>query len=126
MKRRHTFSIGGPGYVVCRHKRGFCVAPITATAWCADCPANIGLLDEWCLLKNSVWEKAWPKTGQKNSRAKMPMKHFLCIGCIEKRIGRKLMRADFDMRNRHNKPDYPHRQFPMSRRLRNRLRQRWR
>jgi hypothetical protein len=112
---------GGPGNVIHRHKRGFCFAPITLIAVCADCECSVGGTGEWCMLKNSVWEKAWPKTGQKSSRAKMPMKHFLCIGCIEKRIGRKLTRADFDMRSRHNQPDYPHRQFPMSKRLQNRL-----
>jgi hypothetical protein len=111
----------GPGYVACRTgKHSICFAPITWIAWCADCDGSVGGMGEWCLLKSSVWEKAWPKTGQKSSRAKMPMKHFLCIGCIEKRIGRTLTRADFDMRSKHNKP-HPRRQFPMSRRLRNRL-----
>jgi hypothetical protein len=78
-------------------------------------------MGEWCLLKNQVWEKVWPGTCQKSVHAKMPMRHNLCIGCIEERLGRKLTRADFDMRSRHNRPDYPHRQFSMSRRLLNRL-----
>jgi len=111
----------GPGYVSYRHKRGICLMPITATALCADCMANVGGMGEWCLLKNFVWEKAWPKTGQKSVRSPMPMKHFLCLGCTEKRLGRKLTRTDFDMRSKHNKPSNPWRQFPMSRRLRNRL-----
>jgi hypothetical protein len=97
------------------------VTPITAMAWCADCKGNVGWMGEWCMLKNTVWEKVWPGTCQKSVHAKMPMKHNLCIGCIEKRIGRKLTRADFDKRNQHNRPDLPRRQFPMSRRLRNRL-----
>jgi hypothetical protein len=62
-------------------------------------------------------------TGQKSVHTKMLMKHFLCVGCIEKRIGRRLTRADFDMRSNHNKPDDPRRQFPMSRRLRSRLKE---
>jgi hypothetical protein len=112
---------GGPGYVTLRTKGGFCVAPITLIAVCADCRHSVGGMGEWCLLKNSVWEKAWPRTSQKSCHAKMPMKHLLCIGCTEKRIGRKLTRADFDMRSVHNKPDDPRRQFPMSWRLRDRL-----
>jgi hypothetical protein len=117
---------GGPGTVVRRLKRGFRLlhrAPVTMVAGCEDCRHSVGLMGEWCLLKNSVWEKAWPGTGQKSVHTKMPMKHFLCVGCIEKRIGRRLMRADFDMRSNHNKPDDPRRQFPMSRRLRSRLKE---
>jgi hypothetical protein len=110
----------GQGFVSVRRKHGRTFMPITALAWCKDCRRNIGGLGEWCLLKNSVWERAWPGTGQKSSCAKMPMKHFLCIGCIEKRIGRRLTRRDFDMRSKHNRP-LPNRQFPMSQRLRNRL-----
>jgi hypothetical protein len=114
---------GGPGYVTQRTKGGFCTAPVTFVSFCADCRCSVGGIGEWCLLKNFVWEQAWPKTGQKSSRAKMPMKHFLCVGCLEKRIGRKLTRADFDLRSTHNKPDDPRRQFPMSRRLRSRLKE---
>jgi hypothetical protein len=51
----------------------------------------------------------------------MPMKHFLCIGCIEKRLGRRLTRTDFAMRSMHNRPGEKRRQFPMSKRLLNRL-----
>jgi hypothetical protein len=110
----------GSGWVSVQHKHGCMFMPITATAWCKDCRGNIGWMGEWCLLKNSIWEKAWPGTGQKSSSTKMPMKHFLCIGCIEKRIGRRLTRRDFDMRSKHNRTqsDNPH---PMSQRLRNRL-----
>ena len=110
----------GRGWITVRNGRTFSSGPITAFAWCNDCNANVGYMGEWCMLKASVWSKAWPGTAQNSSRAKMPMKHFLCIECVEKRIGRKLTRTDFDMRSKHNKPS-PKRQFPMSRRLRNRL-----
>ena len=96
--------------------------PLTHTAWCRDCNANIGVIGEWCLLKNSIWEKAWPGTGQKSAHVKMPMKHFLCIGCIEKRIGRRLTGRDFDMRSKHNKPKHRDDVLQMSRRMQNRLR----
>jgi hypothetical protein len=81
---------------------------------CDDCNCTIGGIGEWYLLKKAVWEQAWPGTSQKNTE--MALKHFLCIGCIEKRLGRKLRRADFDMSSPHNKPNES-----MSVRLRNRL-----
>jgi len=111
----------GPGTVAIRHKRGITFMPLICTAWCKDCNANIGWIGEWCLLKNSIWEKAWTATHQKSAHSKMPMKHFLCIGCIEKRIGRQLTRRDFDLRSKHNRPetDRPH---GMSKRMLNRLR----
>jgi hypothetical protein len=52
----------------------------------------------------------------------MPLKYNLSIGCIEKRLGRRLTRADFDLRSKHNDPREKRRQFPMSKRLRDRLR----
>jgi hypothetical protein len=55
----------------------------------------------------------------KSAHKPMPMKHFLCIGCLEKRLGRRLTRRDFDMRRSHNKPAHnPN----MSRQFRDRLR----
>jgi len=103
---------GGPGHVVQRTKRGFCIMRITFVAQCADCRRSVGALGEWCLLKNSVWEKVWPGTAQKSVYDKMPMKHNLCVGCIEQRLGRKLVRADFDMRSKHNKLDARRRRTP--------------
>jgi hypothetical protein len=38
---------------------------------------------EWYMVHNEVWERAGMKRG------------FLCIGCLEKRIGRRLRSADF-------------------------------
>jgi len=126
---------GGPGTITQRTKRGFVTAPVTLLAFCADClkqhkrgksrtygpEVSVGLKGDWCLLKNSVWEQVWPRTSQKGVYAKLPMKHNLCIEHIEKRLGRRLTRRDFDLRSKHNRPDDPKRQFPMSKRLRNRL-----
>jgi hypothetical protein len=115
----------GPGRVIVpvghgRNKHGFAIVPITLVAICEDCGESVGLMGEWCMLKTSVWESAWPGTSQKSSHTNMPMKHFLCIGCVEKRLGRRLTRRDFDMRSKHNRPR-PNRQFPMSPRLQRRL-----
>ena len=111
----------GKGTAAQRHKHGVLFWPVTMTGICADCHCSVGGMGEWCMLKNKIWEKVWPGTAQRSVRDKMPMKHNLCIGCIEKRLGRRLNGRDFDMRINHNKPDDPRRQFPMSRRLRSRF-----
>jgi len=38
----------------------------------------------------TVWPKLWKKAGMK------PWDGCLCIGCLEKRLGRKLKHSDFD------------------------------
>jgi hypothetical protein len=126
---------GGPGYYTYRHKHGVTVMPITMVAECRDCAkryakqrnvdmfkVSVGLKGDWCLLKRSVWERVWPGTAQKRVNDPMPMKYNLCIEHIEARLGRRLTRADFDLRSAHNRPDDKRRQFPMSKRLRDRLR----
>src|SRR5262249_38519301 len=97
------------------------IMPITHLAICKDCKANVGANGEWCMLRNSVWQKVWPGTTQKSIHAKMPMKHNLCIGCIERRLGRRLTWRDFDLRSPHN-DIRTKRAGGVSRRLRNRLR----
>src|SRR5215475_9238569 len=100
--------LGGPGTVITSYKVGkrrcLSITPITFMAVCKDCGANVGAMGEWCMLKNTIWEQVWPGTCQKSTRTKMPMKHNLCIGCIEKRLGRRLSRRDFDLRSKHNIP----------------------
>jgi hypothetical protein len=95
--------LGGPGFI----------------AFCSDCARPIP--DEWYVVKKAVWEQAWPGTSMKGAHEPMPKKHFLCIGCLEKRLGRRLKRRDFDMRRDHNSPKHSP---GMSRRFRNRLRKR--
>jgi hypothetical protein len=131
--RAYGKMFGGPGTIVQRTKRGLTVSPVTLWAICADCMkgrrnqrdvshASVGMKGDWCLLKNSVWEQIWPRTSQKSAYAKMPIKYNLCIEHIEKRLGRRLTRKDFDLRSRHNRPNDPTRQFRMSKALRDRLR----
>jgi hypothetical protein len=105
------------GMIVFRHKHGVSAAQPYMLAHCADC--GRGLWNEWYAVKKSVWERAWPGTGMKSVHEPLAMKHFLCIACLEKRIGRRLTRSDFDMRRPLNNPEHnPH----MSRRFRHRLR----
>src|SRR5262249_19847375 len=56
---------------------------------CADCGAGTITLGEYYMVKDHVWAYAW--AGQRR-----PWQlDILCIGCLEKRIGRTLMRCDF-------------------------------
>jgi hypothetical protein len=43
-----------------------------------------------------VWEQAWPGTYQ-TAHVRQHGKFFLCLACLEKRLGRKLTSRDFDM-----------------------------
>jgi hypothetical protein len=113
------------GWSVCRHKKGVTfMPPPPFCVFCADCHTNVGYKGEWYMLKARVWEKAWPRTAQKSVYDKLPLKHNLCIGCVEQRLGRRLTRRDFDLRIRHNRPDRHDKKkgrLIISRRFRNRL-----
>jgi hypothetical protein len=59
------------------------------TVYCADCGEDTIMIGEWYMVTNEVWERAWgndPRAGWGK---------ILCIGCLEKRIGRRLMACDF-------------------------------
>ena len=107
------------GLIARRHKHGITFAPAPLLAFCADCPKKrpTNMWGEWYVVKRSVWESAWPGSSMKDAQTPMPMEHFLCIECLENRIGR-MTRDDFDLRRNHNKPAS---NKVMSRRFRNRL-----
>jgi hypothetical protein len=46
---------------------------------------GIGWAGDWFMVKNSVWRR-----GQRAGKCR-----FLCVGCLEHRIGRKLSADDF-------------------------------
>lgn len=52
---------------------------------CVDCGVNTATLGEHYMLKDSVWYSAYARE-----------RGMLCIGCIEKRLGRKLTKVDFN------------------------------
>jgi hypothetical protein len=61
---------------------------------CADCNAVLAVRGgffsrwnggDWCMVKDSVWRR-----GQRSGKCR-----FLCVGCLERRIGRKLSAGDF-------------------------------
>lgn len=68
---------------------------------CADCETDTADLGEWYMLKPEIWQAAGMTKG------------FLCIGCVEQRLERKLTPTDF--------PDAPVNRPSKSDRLLNRL-----
>jgi hypothetical protein len=73
---------------------------------CWDCNTCTLCNDEYYMVDNGVWEVATEDFGGHG---------MLCIGCLEARLGGKLVASDF--------PDYPINKgvFPQSTRLQNRL-----
>jgi hypothetical protein len=66
--------------------------------YCADCGADTIMIGEWYMVTNEVWEQAW--AGRRHPRHDgckiiIDGTEILCIGCLEKRIGRTLVAADF-------------------------------
>ena len=56
-------------------------------ARCADC--GVDTAGEYYMVKKEIWTHAWA------GRPKPPGHQILCIGCLEKRIGRTLTKYDF-------------------------------
>jgi hypothetical protein len=63
------------------------------------------------MLKHPLWDSIWPNTWGYPRRG-----HFLCVGCVETRLGRRLNPSDFIPGNFLN-IDSPH----YSARLRDRM-----
>jgi hypothetical protein len=59
--------------------------------YCADCGVNTSRIGEWYMVKDAVWEQAWPGT----PRIGTDYLHILCIDCLERRLGRTLAAYDF-------------------------------
>jgi hypothetical protein len=51
---------------------------------CLDCRENTCRLDEYYMVRHALWESAVPER-----------RGFLCIGCLEARVGRRLTPDDF-------------------------------
>jgi len=72
---------------------------------CCDCGIGTLAIDEFYMVNDDVWNEAW--AGRRKPQlveffgclASLgppdPRQEILCIGCLEKRIGRTLCRADF-------------------------------
>ena len=67
--------------------------PAVITA-CADCGLGTITAGEYYMVKNEIWEQAW--VGRRKSwHGRVPGQEILCIGCLERRIGRALKACDF-------------------------------
>jgi len=60
---------------------------------CCDCGAGAIQLGEWYDVHDTVWELAW--RGRRKPWHGVVGQAVLCIGCLEKRIGRTLCADDF-------------------------------
>jgi len=71
---------------------------------CCDCGLGTNVAGEWFVAKDKVWDEAWPADRLKSWHY-LPGQMVLCIGCLEKRIGRTLCATDFtdEMVNRIDK-----------------------
>lgn len=65
---------------------------------CLDCKIDTGKIGEHYMLVDATWQLAHDSN-----------KGMLCVGCIEKRLGRELTPADFelDVPINHNSPMWP-------------------
>ena len=82
---------------------------------CADCGIGTMTLGEYYVVHDRVWQQAWDGR-RKSWHGEVPGTEILCIGCLEQRLGRTLLRHDFTDCP-VNDPDNP----TMSERLRKRL-----
>jgi hypothetical protein len=60
---------------------------------CVDCCVGTLTIGEYYMVKDDVWEQAW--AGRRKSWHALDGQEILCIGCLEKRIGRTLTKHDF-------------------------------
>ena len=92
-------------------------------ATCGSCGIDAGWngLGEWYTVRDCIWEQVWPGTSNSNKpTGKLTgLRYFLCIGCLEERLGRKLTADDFEPGNILNRP-----QQGQSKRLQDRLKRR--
>ena len=67
--------------------------PMNVSA-CVDCGINTITLGEFYMVRADVWDQAW-RGRRKSYHGKLPGTEILCIGCLERRIGRTLAQSDF-------------------------------
>ena len=81
---------------------------------CADCGTGTFALGEYYMVHDDLWEQAW--AGRRKPWHCIDGQEMLCIGCLEQRLGRTLLRCDFTDAP-INDPDNP----AISERLRDRM-----
>ncbi len=68
--------------------------PVVITA-CADWGVGTITLGEMYMVKDEVWRQAWAGRRKSCWHDQVPGTDILCIGCLEQRIGRRLVSGDF-------------------------------
>jgi hypothetical protein len=68
--------------------------PLITTA-CCDCGVGTITIAEWYMVRDSLWECVW-RGRRKSWYGRVDGQEILCIGCLEKRLGRTLCASDFD------------------------------
>lgn len=63
-----------------------CKCGVTMNFNCMDCKQCTSCMNEYYMVQTEVWEQAIPKSKRRK---------LICLGCLEKRLGRELTRADF-------------------------------
>ena len=51
--------------------------------------------DDWYMVSDNVWKQAVPHFEPTQEYANLNKREFLCLDCLEKRLGRKLTKEDF-------------------------------
>ena len=82
---------------------------------CADCGVGTNTLGENYVVHDEIWQQAW--AGRLKPWHELDGQQILCIGCLDKRIGRTLVSCDFDIDAPINDPNQP----DISDRMRDRL-----
>jgi hypothetical protein len=67
--------------------------PPVVLSRCADCEAGTHTLGERYMVRDEVWRQAWK--GRDKAWQHAPGQMVLCVGCLEQRLGRKLIATDF-------------------------------
>ena len=63
---------------------------------CTDCRMKTGIRGEWYIVHDHVWQQAWPGAEWlAGESADFMCEEILCVGCLEKGIGRQLTPDDF-------------------------------
>jgi hypothetical protein len=88
-------------------------------AICTECGVDTIALGEYYMVKPNVWERAGLlPTNQRTAPARRTSgTEILCVGCLERRLGRTLVASDFTAAPVNN----PARRVAISDRLRDRL-----
>jgi hypothetical protein len=94
----HGIALIGMGAIaneaLARCKLGWFMRLRTALAQtaCADCGVDTMAIGDFYAVKDNIWQRAWES---RRGNYEIPHRQFLCLGCLEDRLGYTLMRDDF-------------------------------